>query len=171
MGVAWFLINSIQNICHEDLLPPGSPWTCQNDHVFFDASVIWGLVGPLRMFGRLGNYNSLNWGFLLGAVLPLLVWLMHKAFPNQKWIPLINFPVLLGATAAMPPAGTLNVNSWVLIGTIFNLFIYRYRSKWWQRYNYVLAAALDAGLAFMSVLIYFATELGSWELSWWGWCW
>ncbi|XP_015892450.3 oligopeptide transporter 4 [Ziziphus jujuba] len=168
LAVAWWLLNSIENICQDELLPPNSPWTCPGDRVFFDASVIWGLVGPKRIFGRHGNYTSMNWFFLGGAVGPIIVWLMHKAFPKQSWIPLINLPVLLGATAMMPPATPLNYNSWVLVGTIFNFFVFRYRKQWWQRYNYVLSAALDAGVAFMGVLLYFSVGVEDKSLTWWG---
>ncbi|KAI7991815.1 Oligopeptide transporter 4 [Camellia lanceoleosa] len=138
------------------------------DRVFFGASVIWGLVGPKRIFGSLGNYSSMNWFFLGGAVGPIIVWLFHKAFPKQSWIPLINLPVLLGATAYMPAATPVNYNSWILVGTIFNFFIFRYRKKWWQRYNYILSAALDAGVAFMAVLLYFSVGMENRRITWWG---
>ncbi|KAJ9674083.1 hypothetical protein PVL29_023559 [Vitis rotundifolia] len=166
--VAWWLLTSIENICQDQLLPPNSPWTCPGDRVFYDASVIWGLVGPRRIFGDLGDYSALNWFFLVGALGPVLVWLLHKAFPTQKWISLVNLPVLLGATGAMPPATTLNFNAWIFVGTIFNFFIFRYRKSWWQRYNYVLSAALDAGLAFMGVLLYFSLTMANRSISWWG---
>nr|GME00325.1 oligopeptide transporter 4-like [Ipomoea batatas] len=167
LGVAWWLLHSVENICHQDKLS-NSPWTCPNDHVFFDASVIWGLVGPKRIFGKEGNYRALNWFFLGGILGPIIVWLFHKKFPSQSWIPLINLPVLLGATAYMPPATALNYNSWILVGTIFNFFVFRYRKKWWQRYNYILSAALDAGVAFMAVLLHFTVGLGNKNVSWWG---
>ncbi|KAK3414077.1 hypothetical protein EUGRSUZ_I02585 [Eucalyptus grandis] len=168
IAVAWWLLNSVTNICQDDLLPPDSPWTCPGDRVFFDASVIWGLVGPRRIFGTLGNYRQMNWFFLGGAIGPIIVWLLHKAFPKQSWIPLINLPVLLGATGMMPPATPLNYNAWVLAGVIFNFFIFRYRKQWWQRYNYVLSAALDAGTAFMAVLLYFSVGMENRSITWWG---
>ncbi|KAK9269894.1 hypothetical protein L1049_025467 [Liquidambar formosana] len=168
LGVAWWLLDSIEYICHKDRLPSNSPWTCPNDRVFFDASVIWGLVGPRRIFGHDGEYPALNWFFLGGVLGPIVVWLCHKAFPSQTWIPLINLPVLLGATAYMPPATALNYNSWILVGTIFNFFVFRYRKKWWQKYNYVLSAALDAGVAFMAVLLYFSLNMENRSLHWWG---
>ena len=99
---------------------------------------------------------------------PVIVWLLHKAFPSQTWIPLINLPVILGATGNMPPASPLNYTSWILVGTIFNFFVFRYRKKWWQRYNYILSAALDAGVAFMTVLLYFALGIENKGLNWWG---
>ncbi|KAI8004707.1 Oligopeptide transporter 2 [Camellia lanceoleosa] len=168
MATAWWLLTTIKNICQDTLLPSNSPWTCPGDRVFFDASVIWGLVGPKRIFGKLGNYTALNWFFLGGALGPVLVWLLHKTFPKQNWIPMINLPVLLGATAAMPPATTLNFNSWLFVGTIFNFYVFRYRKDWWQRYNYVLSAALDAGLAFMGVILYFSLSMEGVSVSWWG---
>ncbi|KAG5548346.1 hypothetical protein RHGRI_013893 [Rhododendron griersonianum] len=168
MAVAWWLLNSIVNICQDELLPENSPWTCPGDRVFFDASVIWGLVGPKRIFGSLGIYSAMNWFFVFGAAGPIVVWLFHKAFPNQSWIPLINLPVLLGATGNMPPATAVNYTSWIIVGTIFNFFIFRYRKKWWQRYNYVLSAALDAGVAFMAVLLYFSVGIENESVNWWG---
>lgn len=166
--VAVWLLDSIENICQDELLPLDSPWTCPGDRVFFDASVIWGLVGPKRIFGTLGNYSSMNWFFLGGALGPIIVWLFYKAFPKQTWLPLVNLPVILGATGAMPPATPVNFNSWILIGIVFNYFVFRYRKKWWQRYNYILSAALDAGVAFMAVLLYFSVGLEDKGVSWWG---
>ncbi|KAJ4746416.1 hypothetical protein LUZ62_080821 [Rhynchospora pubera] len=168
IGVAWWLLDSVKNICDDNLLPPNSPWTCPGDRVFFDASVIWGLVGPRRIFGPLGNYGALNWFFFGGFVGPIIVWLLHKAFPSQSWIPLINLPVLFGATAMMPPATSLNYNMWVVVGVVFNYFVYRYRKRWWKRYNYILSAALDAGVAFMGVVIYFCLSIENVEINWWG---
>ncbi|XP_024182874.1 oligopeptide transporter 4 [Rosa chinensis] len=165
--VAEWLLHSIKNICVDDP-QSDSPWTCPGDRVFFDASVIWGLAGPRRIFGSLGNYSAMNWFFLGGFIGPVIVWLLHKAFPKQTWIRLINLPVLLGATAYMPPATALNYNSWIVVGTIFNFFVFRYRKEWWQRYNYVLSAALDAGVAFMAVLIYLSVGIENTSLTWWG---
>ncbi|RVW58121.1 Oligopeptide transporter 4 [Vitis vinifera] len=166
--VAMWLLDSIDNICQEELLPENSPWTCPGQRVFFDASVIWGLVAPQRIFGTLGNYGALNWFFLGGLLGPVAVWILHILFPSQSWIPLVNLPVLIGATASMPPATPVNYNAWILVGTIFNFFVFRYRKKWWQRYNYILSAALDAGVAFMAVLIYFTVGIEEKNLYWWG---
>lgn len=162
------MLGSIENICNDQLLPADSPWTCPSDRVFFDASVIWGLVGPRRIFGPRGNYAALNWFFLGGALGPIIVWIFHKIYPGHTWIPLINLPVLLGATASMPPATAVNYNAWIVVGTVFNYFVYRYRKKWWERYNYILSAALDAGVAFMGVVLYFAVDMENVSLNWWG---
>ncbi|KAI3456584.1 hypothetical protein Pfo_013247 [Paulownia fortunei] len=168
LGVAWWMLGSIENICDVEALHPESPWTCPKFRVTFDASVIWGLIGPERLFGPGGMYRNLVWLFLVGAVLPVPVWILSKVFPDKKWIPLINIPVISFGFAGMPPATPTNIASWIITGTIFNYFVFKYRKTWWQRYNYVLSAALDAGTALMGVLLFFAFQNEGKNVKWWG---
>ncbi|KAJ7959386.1 putative Oligopeptide transporter [Quillaja saponaria] len=106
--------------------------------------------------------------FLGGAIAPLLVWLAQKAFPNKKWIRLIHMPVLLGATAIMPPATAVNFTNWIIAGFLSGFVVYKYRPEWWKRYNYVLSGGLDAGTAFMTILLFLALGSGGIVLKWWG---
>ncbi|XP_058115448.1 oligopeptide transporter 3-like isoform X2 [Magnolia sinica] len=168
LAVAWWMLGSIENICDVEALHPESPWTCPKFRVTFDASVIWGLIGPRRLFGPGGMYRNLVWLFLIGAVLPVPIWILSKIYPEKEWIPLINIPVISYGFAGMPPATPTNISSWLVTGTIFNYFVFRYRKGWWQKYNYVLSAALDAGTAFMGVLLYFALQNQNVSLKWWG---
>lgn len=165
---AWWLMGDIPYLCDTTMLPRDSPWTCPMDRVFFDASVIWGLVGPRRIFGDQGEYGNINWFFLGGAVAPLLVWLAHKAFPSKKWIRLIHMPVLLGSTAMMPPASAVNFTSWIILGFLSGFVVFRYKPGVWKRYNYILSGGLDAGTAFMTVLLFIALGLQNIGLNWWG---
>lgn len=165
---AWWLMGRIPDLCDTTKLPPDSPWTCPMDNVFFDASVIWGLLGPRRIFGDLGEYAKVNLFFLGGAIAPLLVWFAHKSFPRQRWITLIHMPVMLGATSIMPPATAVNYTSWILVGFLSGYVAYRYRQEWWKRYNYVLSGGLDAGTAFMTILLFLALNNNNIMLNWWG---
>ncbi|KAH9292759.1 hypothetical protein KI387_042054 [Taxus chinensis] len=84
--IAWWLLTGTEHICDVNSLPSDSPWTCPKDRVAFDAFVIWGLVGPKRLFGPLGPYKNLVWLFLVGAFLPVPVWILNKLFPKTKQI-------------------------------------------------------------------------------------
>ncbi|KAK1292800.1 Oligopeptide transporter 5 [Acorus calamus] len=138
---AWWLLETVPDICNPALLPKGSPWTCPSDEVFYNASIIWGLV----------------------------VWLLARAYPQKKWIKLINMPVIIGATMSMPPARSLNYLSWISVGLFFNMYVYRRHKGWWARSNYVMSAALDAGVSFMAVILYFALQHSDINgLQWWG---
>nr|GMD02355.1 oligopeptide transporter 6-like [Ipomoea batatas] len=165
---AWWVMDTVPNLCDTKLLPANSQWKCPMDHVFYDASVVWGLVGPRRIFGNLGVYPNVNWFFLGGAVAPFLVWVASKAFPGKRWIRLINMPILLGATAMMPPATAVNYTSWIVVGFLFGFVVYRYRPGWWERYNYVLSGGLDVGTAFMTLLIFFVFQSRGVSVDWWG---
>ncbi|PQQ11251.1 oligopeptide transporter 3 [Prunus yedoensis var. nudiflora] len=168
LAVAWWMLESIENLCDIDALHPNSPWTCPKYRVTFDASVIWGLIGPKRLFGPGGLYRNLVWLFIVGAFLPVPIWILSKIFPDKKWIPLINMPVITYGFAGMPPATPTNIASWLITGGIFNYFVFKYHKRWWQKYNYVLSAALDAGTAFMGVLLFFALQNNNYNVKWWG---
>uniref|UniRef100_A0A2N9HRQ8 Oligopeptide transporter 1-like n=1 Tax=Fagus sylvatica TaxID=28930 RepID=A0A2N9HRQ8_FAGSY len=168
-STAWWLLTSVENICDTALLPEGSPWTCPGDEVFYNASIIWGIIGPLRMFTDYGLYPEMNWFFLFGLLAPVPVWLLSRKFPNQKWIHLINMPIIIGGASGMPPAKAVNYWTWGAVGIFFNIYVFRRFKGWWARHNYVLSAALDAGVAFLGIIIFFALQskdiIGP---NWWG---
>ncbi|KAL9242768.1 hypothetical protein vseg_016735 [Gypsophila vaccaria] len=167
-GTAWWLLTSIENVCNPDSLPDGSPWTCPGDNVFFNASIIWGVLGPAKMFTKDGIYPGLNWFFLFGLLSPVPFWWLSVKYPEKKWIKLINIPIILSGASAIPPARSINYLSWGAVGLFFNYYVYSRYKGWWARYNYLLSAGLDAGVAFMGVLLYVLQGNNIFGPSWWG---
>ncbi|XP_014502634.1 oligopeptide transporter 1 isoform X1 [Vigna radiata var. radiata] len=168
-GTAWWLLTTVPNICDISVLPENSPWQCPGDDVFYNASIIWGVVGPKRMFTKDGIYPGMNWFFLIGALAPVPVWFFARKYPNKRWIELINMPLIIMGAGAIPPARTVNYITWGAVGIFFNFYIYNKFKSWWARHTYILSAALDAGLAFMGVVLYFALQ--SYDIlgpTWWG---
>ncbi|KAK8450914.1 hypothetical protein SEVIR_6G121300v4 [Setaria viridis] len=168
-ATAWWLLTTVKDICDVENLPAGSPWTCPGDDVFYNASIIWGVVGPLRMFGRLGNYWQMNYFFLVGLLAPVLAWLLQRAYPRSHVLRGVNLPLIFAGASGLLPARSVNFLMWGLVGFLFNHVVYRQHKAWWMRYNYVLAAGLDAGVAFMGVLTFVA--LGYFDVygpRWWG---
>ncbi|KAJ6825199.1 oligopeptide transporter 1-like [Iris pallida] len=169
LGTAWWLLESVENICDREKLPEGSPWTCPYHEVYYSSSVIWGVVGPKRIFGSLGLYEKMNYFFLLGLLAPVPVWALSKAFPDKKWIRLINVPVIVSATGAMPPARAVNYIMWFAVGIFFNFLVYRRFKGWWARNNYAMSAGLDAGVGFMTILAYISLQMWNENgIEWWG---
>ncbi|GAV59846.1 OPT domain-containing protein [Cephalotus follicularis] len=93
LAVAWWMPESIENICDGEALHPETPWTCPKFRVAFYATVIQGLIGPKQLFGSKGMYHNLLRLCIIGAVLALLVRISSKMFPNKKWIAMINIPL------------------------------------------------------------------------------
>nr|POF22830.1 oligopeptide transporter 1 [Quercus suber] len=129
-ATAWWLLSSNKDICDPLLLPEGSPWTCPGDDVFYNASIIWGVIGPLRMFTKYGIYKEMNWFFLLGFLAPIPGWFLSRKYPNIKWLRLINMPIIIGATSSMPPTKAVNYWAWGAVGIFFNFYIYRKFKAW-----------------------------------------
>ncbi|KAJ7596747.1 glutathione transporter [Mycena floridula] len=162
---AWILDNI------EDVCTPSQKhgFVCPGTNQFGTASLIWGGVGPSRMFSPGSLYNPLLWFLLIGAVLPIPFYLLARRFPLSFWR-YINIPVCFAGVSGIPPGSGTNYISWIIVGYIFNNFIRRFHFRWWMRYNYILSAALDSGVALSLIVMFFAIQLptnGS-ELSWWG---
>ncbi|KAG8699351.1 hypothetical protein FRC08_005363, partial [Ceratobasidium sp. 394] len=69
MSIMNWQVNSIKGVCTPQAQ---AKFTCPGTSTFFTASVIWGTLGPIKMYGPDGPYNVLLWGFLIGAVLPVI---------------------------------------------------------------------------------------------------
>ncbi|KAF9917394.1 hypothetical protein FBU30_000774 [Linnemannia zychae] len=167
LGTATWLINTRPHVC----TAAGAPFTCRSTKTFYSASVIWGAIGPARVFGNKDNalYSPVQFGFLVGALLPLIFWAAAKRFPNVGWLKLVHWPVLLAATSNMPPALPYMYTNGLAIGFIFAFILRRYRYNWWSRYNYLTSAALDTGVAISGLLIFFAVQSWDGEFPyWWG---
>lgn len=133
---------------------PSGQWDGRKVHIFFSASVIWGLVGPAEFFS--GDYRKLYSGFLVGALLPLIPYLLFKKY-KTKWLPKVAFPIILHS-AALPPAVPTNV---IMTGFFFSWLSQKHlREKhpvWFEKFNYVFSAALDAGASVNALTIFVLT--------------
>jgi hypothetical protein len=75
-------------------------------------------------------------------------------WPNT-WIRYVNWPVIFSGTGLIPPASAVNYVPWAIIGFIFQYVIRRRHFSWWTKYNYVLSAAMDSGVAVSIVFVFF----------------
>ncbi|KAF9987348.1 hypothetical protein BGZ75_000705 [Mortierella antarctica] len=167
LGTATWLINTRPGIC----TPQGYPFTCRSTKTFYSASIIWGAIGPARVFGNKDGalYSSVQWGFLVGALLPLIFWALSRKFPNVTWLKYVHWPVLLAATSNMPPALPYMYTNGLFLGFIFAFLLRRYRYDWWSRYNYLTSAAFDTGVAVSALVIFFALQSSNIAFpNWWG---
>ncbi|KAL4924224.1 small oligopeptide transporter, OPT family [Aspergillus undulatus] len=161
-GVTVFMITRFDGICtpHAD-----GGFTCPHGLVTYSSSLIWGALGPGRNFTPGQIYGNLLWFFLAG---PAVVVLTYLAGRRWKVANHISWPVAFGAMSGVPPATGINFSSWWVVNVIFNGLIKRKRPAWWSKYNYVLSAALDSGVAVSTIVIFFCIMLPAGPLRWWG---
>lgn len=73
-------------------------------------------------------------------------------------MPQPSFPVIFSGTGAIPPASAVNYIPWAIVGFIFQYVVRRRHFAWWTKYNFVLSAALDSGVAVSAVLTFFILQ-------------
>lgn len=163
LATAEWLMNVIPDIC----TPKGFPWTCPSTEVFYSASVIWGLIGPAKMFGPGSLYYPLLSAFAIGFLLPIPFYFLAQTYKNT-WLDYVHIPIVVSATASLPPARTGNFATWFFVGFVFHKLIKRRYPRWYERYTMILSAALDTGVAISGIIIFFLFEHSQIVLKWWG---
>ncbi|KAF4976403.1 hypothetical protein FZEAL_6933 [Fusarium zealandicum] len=160
----WMFVN-VKGLCTSEAI---NGFTCPIARVHFNGSILWGVVGPSEFFGPNAIYRSLVWFFPLGALLPIPLWLYSRN--RRSIIRKVNLPVIFGAMAWIPPATGLNFSVWVVVCYVFNYLIKNRHNAWWSKYTMTLSAALDSGLAFGIVVVFFGFIYPGWtqNLKWWG---
>ncbi|KAL1942284.1 hypothetical protein VTO73DRAFT_6348 [Trametes versicolor] len=154
LGVQSWMFTNIDRMC-DPAQPDG--FICPSTEVFGTASIIWGVIGPQRQFSQGQIYYGLLFFFLVGAVCPLLTYLAALRWPNS-FLRYVNFPVIFNGTSYIPPASALNYVPWAIVGFIFNYIIRRRHFSWWTKYNYILSAGLDSGVAVSIIVVYFTLQ-------------
>jgi OPT family oligopeptide transporter len=107
-------------------------FTCPGPNTAFTASVLWGTLGPKKMFGAGAIYNGLLWYFLAGAVLPIPFY-----FLSRKWKVFRYFhaPVFLYGSFNWAPYNLANIWPAVPIAWLLNYYIKKRYLGWWSKYN------------------------------------
>ncbi|KAJ7877622.1 OPT oligopeptide transporter [Mycena leptocephala] len=165
LGVQAWMFTNIEGICNPD---QRDGFICPSTEVFGTASIIVSVIGPRLMFSRGQTYYPLVFFFLIGAAAPLIAWTLNRRYPNS-FLKYVN-PVIFNGTGLIPPATAINYVPWAAVG-----FIFQYVIRRWTKYNYVLSAALDSGVAVSIIVIFFCLQfpkngtIGLTNLAtWWG---
>lgn len=125
VGVQSWMFSNIPDLCQPD--QPHS-FTCPSTSVFATAAMVWGGVGPRRLFSSGALYNPLMYFFLIGAFLPLPFYYLARRYPLSFWR-YVNVPVMMAGVAVLPPATGINFSSWFTFGAFFQYFMRRFHYR------------------------------------------
>jgi len=142
-GAAWWVLEAFKD------LGTGN-WQAINHGVFYSAGAIWGAIAPWRFFGPGSVYEFTLWFFPIGLVIPIIPWLGNKIIKSPFWH-LCNFSIFCNCWATGIPQSYLFFP--FIIGTVSQFYLFKYQQDWWKKYNYVLAAALDSGMAITVMIL------------------
>ncbi|KAI8801478.1 OPT oligopeptide transporter protein-domain-containing protein [Cladochytrium replicatum] len=159
-GVMKLLIHTVDDITQyaREGFADDDQWTARLTQIFFTASVIWGAIGPMRIFGPESPYQGTNLFFLIGALLPVPFWALHKRFPKAGF-GYVNWPIILSSAAFAGQNGANTILTPLIVSIVSQWWIRNKHPKWYEKYNFILSAGLDAGAMFMSMLIYLVVTL------------
>ncbi|VVT57172.1 uncharacterized protein SAPINGB_P005570 [Magnusiomyces paraingens] len=164
LGIANWQIRHYDGICDEK---QEQNFTCPNESIYYSASVIWGVVGPRRVFN--GMYPILKWCFLIGAFIPLPFYLIHKYAPkNWTFLRRLDSLLIVLGFLNFAPYNLTYYTTAFYISLIFMNYIRKRYVLWFQKYTYVLSSGLSAGIALSAIIIFFSVQYHPKTLSWWG---
>lgn len=178
LGVMQFQF-SVKDICTKH---NAMKFSCPNENTLFSASIIWGIIGPKRIFDH--EYPVLKWMFLLGAGVGFLFWAIQFGIPEflrykypeksrvitkyQRILTQAHPLIIVNGFLNWAPFNLSFMTSTLYVAIGFNWFIKRRFLAWWRKYAYVFSAAMDTGVALSAIVIFFAVQYNDYALSWWG---
>lgn len=164
VGVQQWMRGHIDNICTPNQV---DGFTCANGRTIFNASIIWGAVGPAKLFSPGKRYNAFMWFFLIGFFAPFFTFLLKRKFP-KLWLSKLNAPVFFTGPGSIPPSTVYNYSLFFIVCYGFNHYIRKWFRAFHVKYTYVLSAAIDSGVSFSAVIIFLCVSYPAGALYWWG---
>ncbi|CZT03937.1 related to sexual differentiation process protein isp4 [Rhynchosporium agropyri] len=147
---------------------PTNQWTGQTLTLQLTVATQYVLIGPKRLFAT-PIYRPLAYGFLLGALVPLFLYLLHRRFPRAKFN-LWNCTIFFCTLATFWGNISTGWLSGIIGGFVVMCWAYRHHYELWARYNYILAAAFDSGYNLNALVVFLCFSVGKRVLMphWWG---
>ncbi|CAK7567423.1 MAG: hypothetical protein SEPTF4163_005387 [Sporothrix epigloea] len=189
-GVLNFQMNKIANVCTPEA---ADKMYCPGITTFFTASVMWGTIGPARVFGKGGQYTLFLLGFPLGIILPIIFWYIQKKAREQdvantvdangnivdgevagsqakflRWARQIHPIAALYGALSLTPYNISYIWPMVPVGFVSWMIVRARHLAFWSRYNYVLSASFSSAVALSGVIAFFALDYSDINLNWWG---
>ncbi|KAL5002852.1 OPT oligopeptide transporter protein-domain-containing protein [Aspergillus recurvatus] len=162
----WVLATKFEYVSGQKPDPLGQ-WTGQEFQSYNTAGIQYALVGPKKLFAS-DFFRPILWGFLAGALAPVLMWFLHRRFPRSRF-DLWNTTIFFASAAVF--YGNLSTGPFTtfLVGTFTNFYLFRYRRVLWNKWAYISGAALDTGFnANLLFIFIFLGSTGTKMVHWWG---
>ncbi|KAF2877662.1 OPT oligopeptide transporter protein-domain-containing protein [Massariosphaeria phaeospora] len=169
-GVIQWVLKSKGEYLLGDKKDPLNQWTGQALANYNSMGVQYVLIGPHRLFAQ-HMYKPLPFAFLYGAASPVIIYALHRAFPKSRLrFELWNVTIFGAGVAQFYGNLSTGYLSRIIVGYICMYWFYNRRFETWKRYNYLVAAALDAGfnIAMLLMFIIFSSGKVISMPHWWG---
>jgi hypothetical protein len=86
---------------------------------------------------------------------PIPFWLLHKVAPKLR-LDYWNTAIIASAMGMLELGTHSGRLVHYMVGLFSQLYLRKYRTNWFIKYNYVLSAGLDGGAAFIGFILTFS---------------
>ncbi|KDQ57535.1 hypothetical protein JAAARDRAFT_130586 [Jaapia argillacea MUCL 33604] len=168
----FILMNSIINNQRPILLSVEGTniWSGQQPQQYNSQAIAWGgLSHELFAIGK--RYDWVAWAYVVGLVVPVPFWLVHRYFPKLR-MDYLYTPVICYFIGWLCVGINSSILSYFCIAWLSQWYLRTRYPRWFAKYNYILGAALDGGTQVMVFILSFSVfgAAGTSHLfpQWWG---
>ncbi|KAI9452352.1 OPT oligopeptide transporter protein-domain-containing protein [Lactarius psammicola] len=168
----YIMMNSIIDNQREILLSVQGTniWSGQQPQYYNSQAIAWGgLANELFAHGK--RYQWVAWGYVIGFFVPIPFWLIHRFYPKLR-ADYLYTPIIAYYMGCLCAGINSSVTSYLVAAGVSQWYLRTRHPKWFAKYNYILAAALDGGTQVMVFILSFAVQgaAGTSHLfpQWWG---
>lgn len=170
-GLNYAVMTTIVTNQRDILLDPkgNNVWSGSTMQTLNTQAITWALAK--EVYSANGRYLLVPLGLVIGLAFPILHWCLIKAFPALKKLPL-NTAIIASYAGVNYYGNTSWVWSSIAVGVFSQFWLRRRVPEIYNKYNYLIGAALDGGSQIVVFILSFAVFGASGKdvpfPTWWG---
>ncbi|KAJ1023205.1 hypothetical protein NDA16_003358 [Ustilago loliicola] len=133
-------------------------WSGQNIQQFNTLAIAWSIAKDMFSVGA--KYQWVTLSYLIGFAVPLPMWIGNKVWPHRVWS-YFNFSIIAWYMGWLSVGINASITSYFITGFVAQFYLRKYRPVWFNKYNYIVSAALDGGTQVLVFVLTFAVFGGS----------
>lgn len=166
------LMSSIISNRHDTLLSiqGSNVWSGQQVQQYNSQAIAWGGLSS-ELFSIGSRYHWVPLSYIVGLFVPIPFWLVHRYWPKLQ-TDLVYTPLICAFIGTLAAGVNASALSFFIVGFASQWWLRTRHPRWFQKYNYIVAAALDGGTQVMTFILSFAVFGAAGHIhlfpSWWG---
>jgi len=133
-------------------------WSGQNVQQYNTLAVAWSVAS--EMFSVGARYQWVTLSYLLGFFVPIPFWILYR-YTRLEVFRYFNLSIILWYMGWLFVGVNSSIFSYFVLGIGAQLYLRRYHPATFNKYNYLVSAALDGGTQVIVFILSFAVFGGS----------
>ncbi|GMM34355.1 hypothetical protein DASC09_016800 [Saccharomycopsis crataegensis] len=145
-------------------------WSGQNVQQYNTQGIAWGALAK-EMFSSGKTYQMVPYSLIIGLFIPIPFYILHRLRPTWH-IDNINIPIMIWYIGWLCVGVNASIWSYFIVALVSQFYWRKYKPKFFQEYNYIIAAGLTGGVQVAVFILSFAVAGASGSSynfpQWWG---